>query len=434
MLRRVQTVPGVWRTYLRRYLMRLGTRILNAILRFIRAVFNIPIRLKYVVLALILVCAGTWWQTHRTMLNAVGGKSDYDEAMRYIEIKDVVDREYIDPVDRSTMGDSAAAAMIAGLGDKWSYYMSPNEYKSFQLNSTNEYTGIGMAILKEEGGGFEVISVNMDSPAAWAGLAAGDVITSVDNIDLSDKSLDEARKLIRSRLNGKFTLGLSKGRKTIEVDCSGVYMSSVSYRLEKTLAGYIQIRNFEAGTAQDAINAIETLLNQGAIALCIDLRGNPGGLDTEAADLLDYLLPNGSLFILRSKDGHEEVATSDGMCIQLPMCVLINGETYGEAEVFAAVLQEYQWATLIGEPTTGKTRTQETLVLSDGSAIRLSTGSYLTGGGTDISAHGGVAPALIIHNSDPSATGTTAGTTGDSTGSGAQSNDDQLMYALKLLS
>ncbi len=414
--------------------MRLFSRLLNTVLRVIRAFFNIPVRLKFVLLALVLVCAGTWWQTHRSMLNAVGGKSDYDEAMRYIEIKDVVDREYIDAVDRSSLGDSAAAAMIAGLGDKWSYYMSPNEYKSFQLSSTNEYSGIGMAILKEEGGGFEVISVNMDSPAAWAGLTAGDVITSVDNIDLSDKSLDEARKLIRSRLNGKFTLGLSNGRKTIEVDCSGVYISSVSYRLEKTLAGYVQIRNFEAGTAQDAINAIETLLNQGAIALCIDLRGNPGGLDTEVRDLLDYLLPNGDLFILRGKDGQQEVMSSDGMCIQLPMCLLINGETYGEAEVFAAVLQEYQWATLIGEPTTGKTRTQETVVLSDGSAIRLSTGSYLTGGGVDISAHGGVAPALIIHNSDPAAAGTTAGTTGDSTGSGVTSNDEQLMYALKLLS
>ena len=116
------------------------------------------------------------------------------------------------------------------------------------------------------------------------------------------------------------------------------------------------------------------------------------------------------------------------------MCVLINGETYGEAEVCAAVLKEFQWATLLGEPTTGKTRTQETIVLADGSAIRLSTGSYLTGNGVDISASGGVAPEYIIHNSDPSATGTTAGTTGESTGSGATSNDEQLMQALKLLS
>ena len=414
--------------------MNLATRLLQRILRFFIAVFNIPIRLKFVVVLLLLTGGGIYWHTHHAMLDAVGGKSDYDEAMRYIEIKDVVDEHYIEKIDRSTMGANAAAAMISGLGDKWSYYMSPNEYKAYQLNSTNEYSGIGMAILKEEGGGFEVISVNMDSPAALAGLTAGDIITSVDGEDLRDKTVDQARKLIRSKLNTKFTLGIGKGKKEIEVDCTGAYISSVSYRLEKTLAGYVQIKNFEAGTAEDAINAIETLLNQGAVALCIDLRGNSGGLDSEVGAFLDYLLPNGRLFILQDKNGKQEVTESDGMCIQLPMCVLINGETYGEAEVCAAALQEFQWATVIGEPTTGKTRTQETIALSDGSAIRLSTGSYLTGNGVDISAHGGVAPEYIIHNSDPSATGTTAGTTGDSTGSGATSNDEQLMHALRLLS
>ena len=414
--------------------MRLGARILQALLRFISAILNIPVRLKFVILTLVLACGGVYWYTHRSMLDAVGGKNEYDEAMRYIEIKNVVDKRFIDPVDRSTLGDNAAAAIIAGLGDKWSYYMSPNEYKAYQLSSTNEYSGIGMAILKEEGGGFEVISVNMDSPAAWAGLTAGDVITSVDEIDLTDKTLDEARKLIRSRLNTKFVLGIGKGRREIEVDCSGVYRSSVSCRLEKTMAGYVQIKNFEAGTAQDAIDGIEGLLNQGAVALCIDLRGNPGGLDTEVAAFLDYLLPSGRLFIMQNKNGRQEITESDGMCIQLPMCVLIDATTFSEAEVCAAALQEFQWGTLIGEPTTGNTRTQETIALSDGSAIRLSTGTYLTGSGVDISARGGVSPSYIMHNSDPSATGTTAGTTGDSAGSGVTSNDEQLMYALKLLS
>ena len=275
--------------------MNLGMRLLGGILRVLSAIFNIPVKLKYMVLFLILVGGGTYWYTYKQMLESVGGKNEFDEAMRYIEIKDVVENEYIDVADRESMGSNAAAAMISGLGDKWSYYMSPNEYKAYQLNSANEYTGIGMSILKEEGGGFEVISVNMDSPAAWAGLTPGDIITSVDGQDLRGLTLDEARKLIRSKLNGKFELGIGKGKQTIEVDCTGVYQSSVSYRLEKTLAGYIQIKNFEAGTAQDAINAVEELLNQGAVALCIDLRGNAGGLDTEVADFLDYLLPSGTL-------------------------------------------------------------------------------------------------------------------------------------------
>lgn len=413
--------------------MSLGTRLMNAVVNVLTAILNIRIRFKYVLLAFIIFVGGAIGITYKHMLDLVGGKDDFDEAKRYIEIKDVVDEQYIDEVSRQTLGDYAAAAMVSGLADKWSYYMSADEYKTYQLNSANEYSGIGMSIMKQDDGSFQVVSVNADSPAGLAGLGAGDVITAVDGEDITSMSLDEARKLIRSKMNGKFTLGLGR-KNSIEVDCSSVYQSAVNYRLEKTEAGYIQILNFEAGSGDDAIAAVEDLLNQGAVALCIDLRGNPGGLDTECAKFLDYLLPNGTLFIETDKQGNEKVTTSDGMCIQLPMCVLVNAETFGEAEVCAAVLQEYQWATVLGEATTGKTRTQETIPLEDGSALRLSTGTYLTGNRTDISAKGGVVPDLILYNSDASATGTTDGTVGESTGVGASSNDEQLMQALKLLS
>ena len=413
--------------------MSLGTRLMNAVVNVLTAILNIRIRFKYVLLAFIIFVGGAIGITYKHMLDLVGGKDDFDEAKRYIEIKDVVEEQYIDEVSRQTLGDYAAAAMVSGLADKWSYYMSADEYKTYQLNSANEYSGIGMSIMKQDDGSFQVVSVNADSPAGLAGLGAGDVITAVDGEDITSMSLDEARKLIRSKMNGKFTLGLGR-KNSIEVDCSSAYQSAVNYRLEKTEAGYIQILNFEAGSGDDAIAAVEDLLNQGAVALCIDLRGNPGGLDTECAKFLDYLLPNGTLFIETDKQGNEKVTTSDGMCIQLPMWVLVNAETFGEAEVCAAVLQEYQWATVLGEATTGKTRTQETIPLEDGSALRLSTGTYLTGNRTDISAKGGVVPDLILYNSDASATGTTDGTVGESTGVGASSNDEQLMQALKLLS
>lgn len=413
--------------------MSLGTRLMNAVVNVLTAILNIRIRFKYVLLAFIIFVGGAIGITYKHMLDLVGGKDDFDEAKRYIEIKDVVEEQYIDEVSRQTLGDYAAAAMVSGLADKWSYYMSADEYKTYQLNSANEYSGIGMSIMKQDDGSFQVVSVNADSPAGLAGLGAGDVITAVDGEDITSMSLDEARKLIRSKMNGKFTLGLGR-KNSIEVDCSSVYQSAVNYRLEKTEAGYVQILNFEAGSGDDAIAAVEDLLNQGAVALCIDLRGNPGGLDTECAKFLDYLLPNGTLFTETDKQGNEKVTTSDGMCIQLPMCVLVNAETFGEAEVCAAVLQEYQWATVLGEATTGKTRTQETIPLEDGSALRLSTGTYLTGNRTDISAKGGVVPDLILYNSDASATGTTDGTVGESTGVGASSNDEQLMQALKLLS
>lgn len=410
----------------------------HALGRVLSAFFNLKLKLKYVIIFCILLGGGIYWGTYSSMLNSVGGKDDFEEAKRYIEIKDIVDEKYIDPVDRSSMGYSAAAAMVSGLGDSWSTFMSPDEYKAYQLSSTNDYADIGMTLLKDENnGGFQVLSVSADSPAASAkpsALGVGMIITAVDGEKIGSYSLDDVRTLIRSKLNGKFVLEISGGTEYLTVDCTGVSAGSVNYRLEKTGAGYVQIKNFEAGSGQLAMDAIEDLLSQGAAALVIDLRGNSGGLTSEIASLLDYLLPKGRIFSEADKNGDQVVTESDGMCIQLPMCVLINGETFREAELCAAVLQEFGWASILGEPTTGNTRTQEIIKLEDGSALRLSTRSYLTANGVDIAKKGGVVPDMIVYNTDPSATGTTEGTTGGVDGTASVSKDEQLNAALRLLS
>ncbi len=410
-------------------------RLLSGIGRFFLAILRIPVRLMFVLPFCIILAGGIYLYTYNSMINAVGGKDDYDEAMRYIEIKDLIDQEYIDPVDRKSMGNSAAAAMVSGLGDSWSYFMSEEQYKTYQLSSANEYSDIGISLVKDESsGGFKVMSVSADSPAAWAGLSTGMVITAVDGEKIDSYTLDQARTLIRSKLSSVFTLEIGGGQQSLEVDCTSVNSDAVTYRLEKTGAGYVQMANFEAGSGQKATEAVEALLAQGAVSLVLDLRGNPGGLTSELAVLLDYLLPGGRLFTELDKNGDEIVTESDGMCVQLPMVVLVNTETFREAELCAAVLQEWDWAFVMGEATTGNTRTQETIALSDGSAIRLSTRSYLTGSGVDISKNGGVVPDQIVYNSDSSATGTTEGTTGGEDGTASVSNDEQLMTALKYLS
>ena len=412
---------------------RIFRRLLGGIGRALSRLFNFGIPLKIMLIVCILIGGLAVGLTYSKMMKKVGGKDDYEEAMRYIEIKDVVCDHYIDEADRVKMGQSAAAAMISGLGDKWSYYMSPDEYRSYKLSSANEYSGIGMSIAKEDNGYFRVISVNTGSAAAEAGVASGMVITAVDGESLRDMSEDAARTLIRSKLNGKFTLTVSGGEE-LTVDCTKTRQSAVNYRKEKTDAGYVQIFNFEAGSAQEAQDAIEALLEQNIVALCIDVRGNAGGLASEIQQFLDYLLPSGTVFYTADRNGKETAYDSGSMCIQLPMVVLLNSETYAEAEVFAAAMQEYRWATIFGETTTGSTRDQETLELSDGSAIRLSTKSYLTPNRVDISAHGGVVPDMIVYNSDPSSTGTTQGTTGGEQGTASVSSDEQLMAALTFLS
>lgn len=415
----------------------LGRSILRALGRFFSTIFNIKLKLKYVIIFCILLGGGTYWLTYSGMMNKVGGKDDFDEAMRYIEIKDIVDERYIDPVDRKNIGYYAAAAMVSGLGDNWSVFMTPDEYRAYQLTSSNDYADIGMTLIKDEtNGGFQVLSVSADSPAAKASpsaLGVGMIITAVDGEKIANYSLDDVRTLIRSKLNGKFVLEIS-GTEYLTVDCTDISTGSVVSRMEKTGAGYVQIKNFEAGSGQLAMDAIESLLAQGATALVIDLRNNSGGLTAEIASLLDYLLPKGRIFSEADKNGDQTVTESDGMCVQMPMCVLVNGQTFREAELCAAVLQEFGWASVLGEPTTGNTRTQEVIPLEDGSALRLSTRSYLTANGVDIAKNGGVIPDMIVFNTDESATGTTEGTTGGEDGTASTSGDEQLMTALKMLS
>ncbi|MCR4607030.1 MAG: PDZ domain-containing protein [Oscillospiraceae bacterium] len=407
-------------------------RMLRKVLRFIVGFFNLGVPLKVVLLLLIIFTGTAIGITYSKTMNSVGGKEEYEEAKRYIELKNIIVDNYIGVADRDKMADSAAAAMVSGLSDKWSYYMSADEYNTYQQYSSDEYANIGMSLKKNDSGGFEVVSVNYDSAAAKAGLTPGMVIQSIDGVKVADMNIDDVRTIIRSKMNTSFELGLG-GKNTITVDCSATYQSSVNYRLEKTMAGYVQIYDFEAGTAEDAIAAIEYLLFVDAESLVIDLRGNSGGLYSEAAVLLDYLLPNYDMFIEVDNAGKEKVFKSDGMCIDLPTVVMINGGTYGCAEIFAKVLQEYGKATILGEQSMGNVQAQETFDLEDGAAIRLSTKMYLTAMRTDIS-NIGVTPDIIIYNSDPSTAGTTLGTTGGQEGTSSTSEDEQLMEALRFLS
>ena len=173
----------------------------------------------------------------------------------------------------------------------------------------------------------------------------------------------------------------------------------VAYEMMENNIGYIKINNFDAHSARDTIAAIDDLVAQGAEALVFDLRFNPGGRKDELVTVLDYLLPEGPLFRSVDYRGREEVDTSDADCLELPMAVLINDDSYSAAEFFAAALQEYDWATIVGTQTCGKANYQQTFLLSDGSAVAVSTGHYQTPNGvtlTDI----GVTPDIPVEVDD----------------------------------
>lgn len=366
--------------------------------RALHRLFSLKLSLRVLVILLAVGIGATWMLTSSNLKKDVGGEEDFDEAMRYIEIKDIIESNYIDDVDRVRLGESAAAAMVSSLGDRWSVFMTADEYKTFQMSSSNEVSGAGISTIKQGNDGFQVTMVNMDSPAARGGLNAGMLITAIDDIDVRKLDADEFRTMIRSRLNTSFTISVSGQKDPITVDCKRTYVSPVSYVIERTGAGNIRIESFEAGSGEAMVKAFEDLLHQNVNKFVIDLRNNPGGLISELQTALDYLLPQGELFALRDKAGNEEIFYSDNSSLKTDICILINEQTYGEAELFAAVMQESGWATVIGERTSGRTRLQQTVEISDGSAIRLSTRSFVTPNRVDIAQNLGVVPDIIVYN------------------------------------
>ena len=308
------------------------------------------------------------------------------------QIKEMVDTYFIGEVDEDKLADAAAAGMIEGLGDEWSYYISADEYASYLENVTNSYVGIGVTISAENvEKGLEVVDVTPDSPAYQAGLEIGDLILAVEGTPVLDGSenaidLNETKNRVRGEAGTDVTLTVSHNGavRDVTITRATIKTVNVSWELLENGVAYIRIRNFEQDAAKDAIAAIEAAREQGASSLLFDVRYNPGGYKHELVRLLDYLLPEGPLFRSVDYSGKESVDESDAACLDMPMAVLVNYDSYSAAEFFAAALQEYEAAVIVGEQTYGKGRFQTAMTLDDGSAINISIGQYTTPKGVSL--------------------------------------------------
>ena len=368
----------------------------NGFGRVVKAFFGIKIRFWALILACVLCVGVTYGLTVQRERGRIGSEENYSQAMKYLEIKNVIDEKYVGTVNEENVSAAAFDAMVSALGDQWSYYMSPSEYSAYKLYSANQYVGLGVQVDKDaETGGLKITGVNSGTPADNAGLEAGDIILAVAGTDITGMTVGDARSFISSNLGESVKLKIRDkdgNESELSVNCELIYTSPVTYRMLSGSIGYVQILNFDSGAADAAIKAIETLLGQGALGFVFDVRTNPGGLLSELTALLDYLLPSGNIFISVDKAGNQTPTESDSVCLDMPMAVLVNADTYSAAEFFAAALQDYNWAEIVGERTTGKSRSQQTIELSDGSAVHISTARYLTPAGIDLAEQGGLIP------------------------------------------
>ncbi len=283
--------------------------------------------------------------------------------------------------------DAALEGMVKGLGDRWSYYLNAEAYEAQNLRRKNQYVGIGVTVSYEREEGLLILEVTPGSPAEEAGLLPGEVITRAEGVSLAGEGRYQGSEYIRGEAGTTAVLevlGTGGTTRTVEVRREAVATDPVSYEMLEDSVGYVKLANFYENSAQRLKEAVEDLQAQGARALVFDMRNNGGGYLTQLTEMLDFLLPEGPIFISRSRSGREEVIQSDAACVDLPMAVLVNEDTYSAAEFFAAQLQEDGAAVIVGVPTSGKGYSQQTFPLPHGGALNISTAAYFTGDGTSL--------------------------------------------------
>ena len=318
------------------------------------------------------------------------------------EIGAYLDRFFIDDYDEEKLADAAASAMVEATGDRWSYYLTAEEKSSYDEQMQNAYVGIGVTITaQKELGGMRIEAVTADGPAEEAGLLTGDIITEVEGEKTLDLGMTGTRTKVRGEEGTFVTLTILRGEESfpVSVERRSIQTPVATYEMLDGQIGYIKIANFDTRCAEETNAAMDELIAQGAKALIFDVRNNGGGYKNELVKVLDKILPEGILFQSEDYQGSKQIDRSDADCIDLPMAVLVNQDSYSAAEFFAAAIQEYDWGTVVGTKTVGKGNFQTAFTLSDGSMLNLSIGKYYTPQGRSLT-DTGITPDVEIALSD----------------------------------
>ena len=309
--------------------------------------------------------------------------SKIEELLAYIDLY------YNDEYDANDVRDAIYEGTLSGLGDPYSVYYTADDYKDLQISTSGNYYGIG-AGLSQNAKTMEVtvLKVYEGTPAEDAGLEDGDQILKVDDVEATSMELSNLVKKIRGEEGTTVHLQIYResSGETLEVDVkrANVDLPSVSYEMLDGGIGYIQISEFQSNTAKQFKAAVKDLQSQNMKSMIVDVRSNPGGLITSVVDILDQILPEGTVVYTEDKYGKRENYTSDSNCLKLPIAVLVNENSASASEIFAGAIKDYNYGTLIGVKTFGKGIVQTVYPLEDGDAIKITTAKYYTPNGNYI--------------------------------------------------
>ena len=311
---------------------------------------------------------------------------------------------YFDDIDDSKVLDNIYKAYVNAYGDKYTVYYTADEYAKIQESSNGAYYGIGVVVRKNDDGTILVVEPYDGAPGKEAGMRKNDVIVTVNGESVADQDLNSGVAKIKGDEGTTVNIGIRRDGSDditeLTVTRRKVEIKTVAYEMLDDSVGLITISEFDKVTAQQFKEAYAQLETLGMKGLVIDIRSNPGGLLNVVVDMLDEILPDGLIVYTEDKYGNrQEYNGSNPDVIDVPLAVLVNGESASASEIFAGAVQDYGAGTIIGTQTFGKGIVQTIRRMSDGSAIKYTMAKYFTPKGQDIHGHG-VTPDIVEELSD----------------------------------
>ena len=350
------------------------------------------IRITLYLAAVILITALVSVEATVAVMNkrngSLGLTETSDDLFPVIELmRTVKEQHFGKPVSGTQMVDGALRGALQSIGDPYARYYTNKEYVKYLEQLDGAYHGIGALVGQPETQGVPVLKVYKGSPAQKAGLKPGDILLTVNGSALKGLVLEDIEALFAGADGTKAVVTLQRAGKemTLRIIRGEGVSERVSYRLLDQKTGYIQLDKFTGSAADEFIAALQDLSNRGMRCLVVDLRDNPGGELSQVTKIADALLGKGVIVSVRGGDGQEEVYRSDADCLNVPLAVLVNGNSASASEILAGAVQDSGSGVIVGEKTYGKGVVQTTMQLkSNGGWIKLTTAAYYTPSGRNV--------------------------------------------------
>ena len=318
-----------------------------------------------------------------SLKNIAGGNGTTGIETALASIRTILENEYIGELNDEQMLEMAIKGYVAGVGDEYTVYYTPDEMSDEYDTAMGNYVGIGIyMIVNYEEGTITVVEAMENSPAADAGLKEGDIIYAVDGEEITADNVQDMSNKIKGEEKTTVKLGIKREDETLEVEVERrrIEVSHIESKMLDSDIAYIQIADFDGGVAKEFKENYEKLASQGAKSLIIDIRSNGGGVVDEAIDILEMICDKGSILLIETDKHQNETITysEEEPIVDIPIAVLVNGNSASASEIFAGALKDLKKATIIGTQTYGKGVIQTLIKLKDGSGLKMTTDEYCT--------------------------------------------------------